>query len=200
MKRSTINKSRLENFSDGVIAIIITVLVLAFHIPEGVDINTLSFTELLKSFIPQLVPYGISFIVVAVHLVNHHILFKQIKDTDHTFTWLNMFFLFSLSLIVFPTELVGKGHNLEMATKFLVSMYFFKAVTFQLLSDYAVLRSGLYIGNKTRKERRRTSIINWLRGPILEVIAFCLIYVDYRLALGLIFVNTLIYLVSYRRL
>lgn len=71
--KNIIDKARLENFSDGVIAILITILVMAFEIPEDFSIKKYSIFELLEYLIPQLIPYAISFLVIAVHLYNHHI-------------------------------------------------------------------------------------------------------------------------------
>jgi len=186
-----IDKARLENFSDGVIAILITILVMAFEIPEDFLIENYSIFELLEYLIPQLLPYAISFLVIAAHLFNHHLLFSKMKAVNTTFIWLNLFFLFSLSLIVYPTALLGQNHNQEAATMLLIGAYFIKAVTFRWLNHYAIFKSGLYLSGSTKKELSRLDIINWLKGPLLEVIAFFLIFIDFRLALGLIFVVTL---------
>jgi len=200
MKSNIIDKTRLENFSDGVIAILITILVMAFKIPEDFLVKDYSFFELLKFLVPQLIPYAVSFLVVAVHLFNHHILFSKMKAVDTTFIWLNLLFLFSLSLIVYPTALLGQLHNQETATMLLVSAYFIKALTFRLLHHYAIFKSGLYQTKKTKKELRKIAIISWLKGPLIEVIAFFLIFINYRLTLALIFVVTLTYVIPSKKM
>ncbi len=198
--KNSIDKARLENFSDGVIAILITILVMAFKIPEDFLIRDYSIFELLEFLIPQLIPYAVSFLVIAVHLFNHHILFNKMKAVDATFIWLNLFFLFSLSLIVYPTALLGQVHNQETAAMLLVGAYFFKAVTFRLLHHYAIFKSGLYKTDRTKKELRNDTIISWLKGPLVEVIAFFLIFINFKLALGLIFVVTLTYIFPPKKL
>ena len=195
VKKNILDKNRLENFSDGVIAILITILVMGFEIPKDFLNKDYSILELINFLTPQLIPYAISFLVIAVHLFNHHILFSKMKGTDTTFIWLNLLFLFSLSLIVYPTALLGQGHNQETATMLLIGVYFFKAVVFRFLHHYAIFKSGLYESNSTKKELRKTSIISWLKGPFIELIAFFLIFIDYRIALGLIFIVTLTYVV-----
>lgn len=192
-RKKIFDKSRLENFSDGVIAILITILVMGFEMPNYFLTKKYSILQLIEYLIPQLIPYAISFLVIAVHLVNHHILFSKMKATDAKFTWLNLLFLFTLSLIVYPTALLGQIHNQETASMLLVSAFFIKAVAFRLLHHYAIFNSGLYNTDKSRKELIRISIIDWLKGPLVEIIAFCLIFVNYKIALGLIFVVTLTY-------
>jgi len=198
--KNSIDKARLENFSDGVIAILITILVMAFEIPEDFLIKKYSIFELLKYLIPQLTPYAISFLVIAVHLFNHHILFSKMKAVNATFIWLNLLFLFSLSLIVYPTALLGQVNNQETATMLLVAAYFIKAVTFRLLHHYAIFNSGLYKTEKTKKELKKDAIISWLKGPLVEVIAFFLVFIDYKLALGLIFLVTLTYIIPPKKM
>jgi len=198
-KNNILDKARLENFSDGVIAILITILVMGFEIPNDFLLKKYSILELLEFLIPQLIPYAISFLVIAVHLFNHHMLFSKMKATDATFIWLNLFFLFSLSLIVYPTALLGQVHNQETAALLLVGAYFIKAVAFRLLHHYAIFKSGLYESNRTKKELRKASIINWLKGPLVELIAFFLIFINYKLALALVFVVTLTYVIPARK-
>lgn len=199
-KNNIIDKTRLENFSDGVIAILITILVMAFKIPEDFLFKNYSIFELLEYLIPQLIPYAVSFLVIAVHLFNHHLLFSKMKAVNATFIWLNLLFLFSLSLIVYPTALLGQNHNQETATMLLIGAYFIKAVTFRWLHYYAIFKSGLYITGSTKKELRKEDIISWIKGPLVEVVAFLLIFIDFRLALGLIFLVTLTYIVPPKKM
>lgn len=201
MKKSTIiDKTRLENFSDGVIAILITILVMAFKIPEDYLVEDYTIFELLKVLIPQLIPYAVSFLVIAVHLINHHILFSKMKAVNATFIWLNLLFLFSLSLIVYPTALLGQIGNQETSAMLLIGAYFFKALTFRLLHNYAIFKSGLYKTNKTKKELKRTAIINWIKGPLVEILAFFLIFINFKLSLAIIFMVTLTYIIPSKRM
>lgn len=191
MKTNIISKTRLENFSDGVIAILITILVMAFKIPEDYQDKTYTFLELFKSLVPQLIPYAISFLVIAVHLINHHRLLIKMKSVNTTFIWLNLLFLFSLSLIVYPTELLGQTNNQETSAKLLVGAYFFKALTFRFLHYYAIFKSGLYETDLSVNKLKKIAKINWIKGPLVELIAFALIFIDFRLSLALIFIITL---------
>ncbi|MCT4638622.1 MAG: TMEM175 family protein [Bacteroidales bacterium] len=200
MKNNVIDKNRLENFSDGVIAILITILVMAFKIPDEYQSSNYSIGELMKFLIPQLIPYAISFLVIAVHLINHHILFSKMSAVDSKFIWLNLLFLFSLSLIVYPTELLGQANNQETSAMLLIGAYFFKAISFRILHYYAIFRSGFYKTDKTKKELVRIATINWIKGPAVEIIAFGLIYLDYRYSLVLIFITTIYEVIMPKRL
>jgi len=199
-KSKSIDKQRLENFSDGVIAILITILVMTFKIPEDFLLRDYTILEFLKFFIPQLVPYAISFLVIAVHLVHHHVLFSKMKAVNNTFTWLNLLFLFSLSLIVYPTALLGQARNQETSAMLLIGAYFFKALTYRLLNYYAIFKSGLYRTGKTKKELKRRTIINWIKDPVIELVAFFLIFINFKISLALIFIMTLSYIAPSKKM
>jgi uncharacterized membrane protein len=102
------NKTRLEAFSDGVLAIIITIMVLEIKIPHEVSLHAL--IELLPIFIS----YLMSFVFVGIYWVNHHHLFHTVKHVKGNILWSNMGLLFSLSLIPFTTGWVGENHYAEL--------------------------------------------------------------------------------------
>lgn len=96
--------SRLEAFSDGVMAIIITIMVLELDAPEHT-----SFTSLLK-ITPIFVSYLVSFIYVGIYWNNHHHLFQASKKVNGKVLWANLHLLFWLSLILFAIAWVGENH------------------------------------------------------------------------------------------
>ena len=98
-------KSRLEAFSDGVFAIVITLLILDIRFPE-VDYS--QFGATLKSVLPRILAYVLSFIIIGLYWVIHHNSMHAIKKTDRGFLWLNILFLLCVSFIPFPTSLVGR--------------------------------------------------------------------------------------------
>ena len=97
-------KSRLEAFSDGVIAIIITIMVLELKVPHGFEL------ENLQELIPVFISYMVSFIFVGIYWVNHHHFFHVIKRVSGGMLWANNFLLFWLSLIPFTTSWMGESH------------------------------------------------------------------------------------------
>jgi uncharacterized membrane protein len=93
---------RLEAFSDGVIAIIITIMVLELRPPEGSGFDG------LRPLLPKLLAYLLSFVLVAIYWNNHHHLFKVVERIDSAVMWSNMALLFSLSLVPFATAWFGE--------------------------------------------------------------------------------------------
>jgi len=99
------NKTRLEAFSDGVFAIVITLLVLEIRIPE-VDYSQLK--EALYEIFPRVVAYVMSFIVIGIYWVGHHQSFQLLSKTDGVFLWMNVLLLLCISFLPFPTMLMGR--------------------------------------------------------------------------------------------
>ena len=98
------NKGRLEAFSDGVIAIIITIMVLEIKIPLGTD------WALLKELLPVFCSYILSFMFVGIYWGNHHHLLHTVKSVNSDIIWANINLLFWLSLVPFATGWMGENH------------------------------------------------------------------------------------------
>lgn len=99
------NKARLEAFSDGVIAVAITIMVLGLQTPKGADAR-----ELL-ALMPQLLNYVLSFVYVGIYWVNHHHLLQAATQVDRRVLWTNLHLLFWLSLIPFVTGWISIHHR-----------------------------------------------------------------------------------------
>lgn len=98
------NKGRLEAFSDGVLAIIITIMVLEMKVPHGTDFNSLG------PLIPVFVSYILSFIYIGIYWNNHHHMIHTVKVVSGTILWANLHLLFWLSLVPFVTGWMGENH------------------------------------------------------------------------------------------
>ena len=98
------SKGRLEAFSDGVFAIIITIMVLELHPPEGASFAA------LKPVLPKFISYVLSFIYIAIYWNNHHHLFQAVKHVNGKVLWCNILLLFCLSLVPFVTAWMGENH------------------------------------------------------------------------------------------
>lgn len=124
--------SRLEAFSDGVLAIIITIMVLELEIPQGTDF------EDLKSLLPTFLSYLLSFVYVGIYWNNHHHLFQAVERVNGKVLWANLFLLFCLSLFPFSTAWLGENH---VATAPVVLYGFFlllAAIAFYVLAHFLV--------------------------------------------------------------
>ncbi|UOK42016.1 MULTISPECIES: TMEM175 family protein [Flavobacterium] len=98
------NKNRLEAFSDGVLAIIITIMVLELKVPEGKDI------ESLLPLFPKFLSYVMSFIYVGIYWNNHHHMMHTVKRVTGGILWANLHLLFWLSLFPFVTAWIGENN------------------------------------------------------------------------------------------
>jgi len=96
------NKSRLEAFSDGVFAIIITIMVLELKIPESTE------PAVLLPLVPMFTCYVLSFLFIAIYWMNHHHLMHTVKRINASIMWANMHLLFWLSLVPFSTGWMGR--------------------------------------------------------------------------------------------
>src|SRR5437899_9925319 len=97
-------KTRLEAFSDGVIAIIITIMVLELKVPHGHDFDALA------PLAPVLGAYVLSFVYVGIYWTNHHHLLHAIGRVNGSVLWANLHVLFWLSLFPFTTNWIGESH------------------------------------------------------------------------------------------
>lgn len=97
------SKGRIEAFSDGVIAILITIMVLELKIPEGDDLAA------LRPLLPVFVSYVLSFIYLGIYWNNHHHLFQVVEMIDGRVLWANLHLLFWLSLVPFATAWMGEN-------------------------------------------------------------------------------------------
>ena len=97
-------KGRLEAFSDGVLAIIITIMVLELKVPEGVTFAS------LKPIFPKIISYIVSFMYVGLYWNNHHHLFLIVRKVNGKVLWSNLHLLFWLSLMPVTTNWIGESH------------------------------------------------------------------------------------------
>ncbi len=132
-------KERVEIFSDGILAIVITIMVLEMKAPEDTSLNA------LLPVIPVLLSYVLSFIYLSIYWVNHHHLFQATQKISAAVLWANMHLLFWLSLIPFTTSWMGENH-LEATP---VALYGF--VLLMSAISYRILEITLLKLNKERE-------------------------------------------------
>jgi len=96
-------KGRLEGFSDGVLAIIITIMVLEMKVPHGTDLHA------LQPVLPVFLSYVLSFLYIGIYWSNHHHLFQAVRQIKGSVLWANLHLLFWLSLFPFVTGWIGEN-------------------------------------------------------------------------------------------
>lgn len=158
--------SRLEAFSDGVLAIIITIMVLGIKIPEGSDWID------LKPLIPNAIGYILSFIYVRIYWNNHHHLMQMTKGVNGKILWANLHLLFWLSLLPLATEWMGEN-KFEGNTIILYGIILLmSAIAWQILATQLVKHKKNTVLKKVLEKDKKTllSIIIYAAGVVLGFI------------------------------
>ena len=124
--------NRLEAFSDGVIAIIITIMVLELKVPLGVDLAA------LKPALPVFLNYVLSFVYVGIYWNNHHHLIHAARHVSAAVMWANLHLLFWLSLIPFATGWMGENHFAALPTALYGCVLLMAAVAYLILQNVIV--------------------------------------------------------------
>jgi TMEM175 potassium channel family protein len=101
VSRKGLSRNRLEAFSDGVIAVIITIMVLELKVPAPDGVAG------LRAVLPTVFLYLLTFVQIGIYWVNHHYLVDEVKTVSHGILWANLMFLFCLSLFPFATDWIG---------------------------------------------------------------------------------------------
>src|SRR5476649_126149 len=130
------DKNRLEAFSDGVIAIIITIMVLELKVPHGVELAD------LKEKLPVFLSYVLSFIYVGIYWNNHHHMFHSTRRVTGGILWANLHLLFWLSLFPFTTAWAGENHLAPTPTAVYGFVLLMAAVAYYILQRTIIASQG----------------------------------------------------------
>ena len=156
-------KGRLEAFSDGVLAIIITIMVLELKVPEGGSWAS------LKPMLPKFLAYIFSFIYVGIYWNNHHHLFQAVRKVNGSVLWANLHLLFWLSLMPIATEWIGATHFAENPVAAYGGALFMCAVAYTILEN-AIIKCDCENSKLTQaihsKYKEYGSIILYVSGII----------------------------------
>ncbi|QMV17928.1 DUF1211 domain-containing protein [Granulicella sp. 5B5] len=138
MADDRLTTARMEAFSDGVIAVIITIMVLDLHVPA----EHLSNLEGLHAVAPTLFIYLLSFVQVGIYWVNHHYLLDDAETVTHGMLWANLTFLFCLSLFPFAARWVGERGISSFSIALYAVVSVLPALAWNVLSAIICRRSG----------------------------------------------------------
>jgi uncharacterized membrane protein len=130
------NKGRLEAFSDGVIAVIITIMVLELKVPHGSDLDA------LRQVVPTLLSYLLSFVYVGIYWNNHHHMMQAAHTVNGRILWANLHLLFWLSLVPFATDWMGGNHFAGVPVAVYGSVMLMAGVAYFILSRMLVSHHG----------------------------------------------------------
>jgi uncharacterized membrane protein len=160
-------KERLAAFSDGVIAIIITIMVLELKVPHGTD------WAALAGVLPTFLTYVLSFLYVGIYWNNHHHLLHTARRANGTILWANMHLLFWLSLIPFATGWMGENHFAQLPTALYGVALLMPAIAYYLLQRAIVSQQGTQgaLASALGKDvKGRISPILYVAGTLLAFV------------------------------
>lgn len=183
-------KTRLEAFSDGVVAILITIMVLELHVPQGAD------WQALQPTIHTLLMYLLSFVFLGIYWSNHHHMFHATERVTGGILWANLHLLFWLSLVPFATRWMGENHFAAFPT----AVYGF--VLFAAAIAYTVLQNAI-IRHQGPRSRLKEAVGGDKKGKIsaaLYLIAILLAFYNQFVSLAIYVTVALIWLVPDRRI
>jgi len=186
-KYGAFTKNRVETFSDGIFAIIVTLLILEIKVPHIEDAG--SSRELFNAIVilfPKFFSWVISFLTVCIVWVNHHRLFEMFKGINIVLFWMNVHLLLWVCFVPFPTALVGDYPQNPVAVAFYGVV--------MACASFAFIITRLYGLKNTELLKETTSLVKYKRA-----IFFAIIFgpVFYLVAAGLAWVNTIISFAAY---
>ena len=183
-----IGTTRLETLSDGVIAIIITIMVLQLKAPDfSKDTSTKHIVDNLRHQLPYFITYAFSFMMVGILWTNHHHMFHLLDKTDEYLLWQNFLFLFFMSLIPYATEIVGLSPFVPVSPAIYGLVMLLTTLSFVLMRQHS-LRKKLIHRDKDRELTRQIFKVSFrartktIAGTIIYLVSIPLAFVNVYLA------------------
>ncbi len=183
-------KNRLEAFSDGVLAIIITIMVLELKVPHGADIEALA--PLFSVFLS----YVLSFVYLGIYWNNHHHMLHTCDKVTGSMLWANLHLLFWLSLIPFATGWMGENHFASAPSAIYGVVLLMAAIAYWILQQ-------LIIASQGRDSLLKKAVRGDWKGklsPVLYAIAIASAFLSQWISIGIYVLVALIWLVPDRRI
>jgi uncharacterized membrane protein len=185
-----VQKDRLVAFSDGVIAILITIMVLELRVPHGADAHA------LRPLVPVFLTYVLSFVNLGIYWNNHHHMLQVTERINGSVLWANLHLLFWLSLFPFATGWMGENHFAELPTAVYGVVLLLAAVAYYVLQRVIMACEG-------STSTLAAALGNDFKGkisPLIYLVAIPLAFLNRWIALALYVVVALMWLVPDRRL
>jgi uncharacterized membrane protein len=160
------SKGRLEAFSDGVIAILITIMVLELRVPEGADWSALG------ALAPIFFSYVLSYVFLGIYWVNHHHLWQAAKQVNGAVLWANLHLLFWLSLVPFVTRWMGENEFTQLPVALYGTVLWMAGLAYYILTINLVALHGSDSVIATALARRVKEIGSLVAYTVAIVFAF----------------------------
>ena len=167
--------SRLQSFSDGVIAVAITLLVLGIAVPKPVSHGDHRLAYQLGQLWPEFASYVTSFLTIGIIWINHHAMINRLRDADHTVLILNLLLLMSIGILPFATELMAaylrQPHGQSVAAAIYSGSFLLMSIMFSALNRHILLGRHQMLTEQLSPQRRRQIYVRALAGLIPYVLA-----------------------------
>ncbi len=144
-------KNRLETFSDGVMAIVITLLAFELKVPISDSLNNLQTLAALDKLIPQFFIFALSFLTISIMWINHHYITNRIETVTHKTVWANSLLLMFITLIPFSTAFLGNNPNNQVALIVYSVVMLLGSLGFTMLKSFSVASGTHTHGRETFK-------------------------------------------------
>jgi len=185
-----VEKDRVQAFSDGVIAILITIMVLELRIPHGSDASD------LRPLVPVFLTYLLSFVNLGIYWNNHHHLLSATRRVNGAVLWANLHLLFWLSLFPFFTGWMGENHFAALPTAAYGGVLLMAAIAYYILKTVIIAAQG-------PDSTLATALGNDVKGkisPVIYIVAVPIAFLNRWVALALYVIVSLMWLVPDRRI
>ncbi len=160
-------KNRVEAFSDGIFAIIVTLLILEIKVPHvGHPDSTGELYSCVIALLPKLISWVISFLTICIVWMNHHRLFEMFKGINIGLFWLNVHLLLWVCFLPFPTALVGDYPHNPLAVAFYGLVMGFTGVAFILTRLYGLKNRALLKEAVSLEKYQKAIIFSFIFGPV----------------------------------
>jgi uncharacterized membrane protein len=185
-----VNTSRLETFSDGVIAIIITIMVLELGVPHGVDMDA------LRPLLPVFLAYALSFVNLGIYWNNHHHMLTTVQHVNGAILWANLHLLFWLSLFPFMTGWMGENGFASLPVAFYGIVSLLAAIAYFVLQRVIIREQGT--GSRLAAAVGRD--VKGKISPLLYIAGTVMAYPSRWVSLAFYIVVALMWLIPDRRI
>lgn len=171
--------SRIEAFSDGVLAIIVTLLIFEVHVPALTDLSNQTVLRALLGIAPKGMSFAISFFTVDIFWVTHHHVFSRIAHSNWKLLWYNNLLLFWLAIVPFTTAFIGDHPTQPVVVSLYALILCLAALTFWLMNYYVFFKSDLMSESVPPIERRRQlkrGCLSFILYGLAGLVAFVYVY------------------------
>jgi uncharacterized membrane protein len=184
------HKGRLEAFSDGVLAIILTIMVLELKVPKGADF------EALKELLPIFISYILSFIYIGIYWNNHHHMLSTVKEVNGSILWANLHLLFWLSLVPFVTGWIGENNFASTTMALYGFILLMAAIAYFILQQTIIKKEGeaSVLAKAVGKDMKGKA------SPIIYLVAIPMAFVSSWISGALYVLVALIWLIPDKRI